>query len=46
MRFLVAFLLAMTLSACSGLPGSFFGVLPKSSQVCPQGTNSISGECR
>ncbi|CAB1214723.1 Uncharacterised protein [Serratia liquefaciens] len=41
------FLLAIVmLSGCSGSFGSILGVIPQSSDVCPQGKNAITGECR
>ncbi|MBP1129097.1 hypothetical protein JOE25_000640 [Serratia sp. PL17] len=41
------FLLAiLMLSGCSGPLGSILGVIPQHSDICPQGRNSITGECR
>ncbi|WP_261091635.1 hypothetical protein [Serratia quinivorans] len=39
-------LVILTLSGCTGSLGSILGVIPQSSDVCPQGKNSITGECR
>ncbi|CAI0697649.1 Uncharacterised protein [Serratia proteamaculans] len=46
MRRVLFLLVMLTLSGCSGSLGSILGVIPQSSDVCPQGKNSITGECR
>ncbi|MGG5796709.1 hypothetical protein ACVQKW_16110 [Edwardsiella tarda] len=44
MKIVFSLLVTLTLTACTGPFNANWGVLPASSQVCPNGTNS-AGQC-
>ena len=46
MKSLLSLLIVAMLSGCTGPWGNGWGVIPQNSQVCPQGTDAVSGACR
>ncbi|CAI0735477.1 hypothetical protein [Serratia entomophila] len=46
MRALFLLAVVVALSGCAGQAGSLWGVVPQNTDVCPQGKNSVTGECR
>lgn len=42
----VLLLVVVMLSGCAGPFGSGWGLIPQSTEVCPQGKHAVTGACR